>query len=104
MTGADWSDENALAIALYLDGSDDPDRAEDGTPLLDDDFLVLVNAWWQPLDFTIPATRAGTTWQTEIDTYDPARPATAAPLRAGGQLTVDPRSITVLRSPRPASA
>jgi hypothetical protein len=24
---ADWSDENALAIALYLDGSDDPDRA-----------------------------------------------------------------------------
>ena len=31
MTGADWSDQNALAIALYLDGSDDPDRAEDGT-------------------------------------------------------------------------
>ena len=29
MTAADWSDENALAIALYLDGSDDPDRAED---------------------------------------------------------------------------
>ena len=25
--------------------------------LLDDDFLVLVNAWWQPLGFTIPATR-----------------------------------------------
>ena len=98
MTGADWSDENALAIALYLDGSDDPDRAEDGTWLLDDDFLVLVNAWWQPLDFTIPATRDGTTWQTAIDTYDPARPATAAPLRAGGQLTVSPRSITVLRS------
>ena len=104
MTAADWSDQNALAIALYLDGSDDPDRAEDGTSLLDDDFLVLVNAWWQPLDFTIPATRDGTTWQTAIDTYDPARPATAAPLRAGGQLTVDPRSIVVLRSPRPASA
>ena len=57
MTGADWSDENALAIALYLDGSDDPDRAVDGTWLLDDDFLVLVNAWWEPLDFVLPATR-----------------------------------------------
>ena len=99
MTGADWSDENALAIALYLDGSDDPDRAEDGTWLLDDDFLVLVNAWWQPLDFAIPATGDGTTWQS-IDTYDPARPATAAPLRAGGLQTVSPRSITVLRSPQ----
>ena len=104
MTGADWSDENALAIALYLDGSDDPDRAEDGTRMLDDDFLVLVNAWWQPLGFTIPATRDGTTWQTAIDTYDPARPATAAPLRAGGQLTVDPRSVAVLRARGPHSA
>jgi hypothetical protein len=52
----------------------------------------------------IPATRDGTTWQTAIDTYVPARSAAAAPLRAGGQLTVSPRSIAVLRSPRPASA
>ena len=101
MTDTDWSDPSALAIAIYLDGSDEPDRAADGSPLLDDDFLVLVNAWWQPLDFTIPATRDGTTWQSTIDTYDPARPA-AAPLRAGGQLTVDPRSIIVLHGPPPA--
>ena len=73
MTGADWSDENALAIAFYLDGSDDPDRAEDGTPLLDDDFLVLVNAWWEPLDFVLPATRAEAAWQVELDSYDPTR-------------------------------
>jgi glycogen operon protein len=31
MTGADWAGPNALAIALYLDGSDDPDLAADGT-------------------------------------------------------------------------
>src|SRR6202161_758372 len=30
MTDGDWSDASALAIALYLDGSDDPDRAADG--------------------------------------------------------------------------
>jgi pullulanase/glycogen debranching enzyme len=34
MTDGDWSDASALAIALYLDGSNDPDRAADGTPLL----------------------------------------------------------------------
>ena len=71
MTGADWSDPSALAIALYLDGSDDPDRAADGTLLLDDDFLVLVNAWWEPLDFVLPDTRPEAAWQVEIDTYDP---------------------------------
>ena len=77
-------------MAICLDGSGEPDRAADGSLLLDDDFLVLVNGWWKPLGFTVPATRAGTTRQTPIDTLDPARPATAALLRAGGQLTVGP--------------
>ena len=54
MAGADWADASALAIALYLDGSDDPDRAADGSLLVDDDFLVLVNAWWEPLEFVLP--------------------------------------------------
>ena len=98
MTGADWSDENALAIALYLDGSDDPDRAEDGTWLLDDDFLVLVNAWWQPLDFVLPATRAEAAWQVELDSYDPSR--AVAGHHAGDRVTASPRSIVVLSSPR----
>ena len=104
MTGADWSDGGARAITIYLDGSDAPDRAADGTPLLDDDFLVLVSAWWEPLTFTIPATRTGQTWQTEIDSYDPAKTGDTPILRAGDQRTVDPRSIAVLRGPLPASA
>ena len=58
------------ASALYLDGADDPDRAADGSALVDDDFLVLVNAWWEPLDFVIPSTRPGQTWYGEIDTFD----------------------------------
>ena len=81
MDGADWADENALAIALYLDGSDDPDRAEDGTWLLDDDFLVLVNAWWEPLEFVPPATRQQASWRIEVGTYDPAAPAAPQPRR-----------------------
>jgi len=97
MTGDDWANPSALALALYLDGADAPDRAPDGTPLVDDDFLVLVNAWWEPLDFTIPQARPGVTWRLAIDSYDPARPAAAAPLEAGGTLPVGPRSVAVLR-------
>jgi isoamylase len=103
MTGADWSDPNALAIALYLDGSDDPDRAADGTWLVDDDFLVLVNAWWEPLEFVLPATRPQARWRVEVDTYDPASEAgPAAPQiadrGADGHVTVGPRSVVVLLS------
>ena len=96
MTAADWSDPNALAVTLYLDGSDAPDLAEDGTPLLDDDFLVLVNAWWERLDFVLPATRADAAWQVELDSYDPTR--AVAGQHAGDRLTVCPRSIVVLSS------
>ena len=104
MTSGDWSDPNALAVGFYLDGSDDPDRAADGTLLLDDDFLVLVNAWWGPLDFTIPPARPGQAWQLAIDSYDPQRAsgdgAAAASRRAGDRVTVGPRSVCVLRGPR----
>jgi glycogen operon protein len=97
MTGVDWADTNALAVALYLDGSDDPDRAPDGTWLTDDDFLVMVNAWWEPLSFTLPNGSPGQAWHAAIDTYDPASSAAAPPRHAGDHLTVGPRSIVVLR-------
>jgi len=100
MTMADWAEPAALSLAVYLDGSDDPDRAEDGTPLVDDDFLVLFNAWWEPLDFIVPGVRDGQRWQAEIDTYDPAAAATTPQRQAGDRITVGPRSVTVLRGPR----
>ena len=104
MTDGDWSDASALAITLYLDGSDDPDRAADGTPLLDDDFLVLVNAWWEPLEFVLPSTRQRAAWHVEIDTYDRTPPAgSAAAVRgAGDRAAVGPRSLVVLCNPRVA--
>jgi glycogen operon protein len=93
----DWADPNARALAIYLDGSDDPDRAADGTPLLDDDFLVLVNGWWERLDFVLPATRAEAAWRVELDSYDPTR--AVAGRHAGDRVTVCPRSLVVLSSP-----
>jgi glycogen operon protein len=101
MDGADWADPDARAVAIYLDGSDDPDVAEDGTPLADDDFLVLVNSWWEPLDFVLPTTRPSARWQAEIDSYDPAAPTAAPPRHPGDQVTVGPRSVAVLRSASP---
>jgi isoamylase len=104
MTPADWDDGSALALGVYLDGSDAPDTGPDGQPLLDDDFLVLVNAWWEPLTFTIGDCRAGLEWVAEIDSFDPASVGSAdAPQRqAGDRVTVGPRSVLVLRGPRAA--
>jgi glycogen operon protein len=97
MTAQCWADPNARALALYLDGSDDPDRGADGNPLVDDDFLVLFNAWWGALPFVIPPTRPGQSWRVELDSYEPSLPVAPERATAGGRITVGPRSVVVLR-------
>ncbi len=96
MTQADWSNPGARSVALYLDGDDNPDRAADGTLLVDDDFLLLVNAWWEPLDFVVPTTEPGKTWTPELDTYEPDGIAAPARLSPGDHIRVNPRSIVLL--------
>ena len=50
-------------------GPTTPTRPKTAPGLLDDDFLVLVNSWWEPLGFVLPATRPRAQWQAEIDSY-----------------------------------
>jgi hypothetical protein len=61
---------------------------------------VLVNGWWEPLEFAIGECRAGLVWRAEIDTFDPAAAAAAPERRAGDHVMVGPRSVLVLRGPR----
>ncbi|WP_343203465.1 hypothetical protein [Mycobacterium sp. UM_CSW] len=93
MTPQDWADPLARSIALFIDGTTDPDVAPDGTPMVDDDFLVFVNAWWEPLTFSVPADLALLPWDIACDSFDPGRTG-----RAGQQIEVGPRSAVVLRS------
>jgi isoamylase len=93
MTEQNWADQAARSIAVLIDGSADPDCSEDGTPLLDDDFLVLINAWWEPLTFTMPAEVSARCWQILCDTFDPARAGVA-----DRHLQVGPRSLVICSS------
>ncbi|MBV8291109.1 MAG: glycogen debranching protein GlgX [Mycobacterium sp.] len=93
MTDQNWSDPEARAVALWVDGSTDPDVAPDGTPLVDDDFLILVNAWWEPLTFTMPEAIVARRWDIVCDTFEPACKGAF-----GGQVAVGPRSAVGLRS------
>jgi glycogen operon protein len=102
MTGDDWADANARCVAIYLDGSDAPDRDDDGRELVDDDLLVLVDGWWDPIDFVVPATHPPGSWTVELDSADPSgadRMAGAA-WGPGDTITVAARSVVVLASRR----
>jgi len=93
MTDENWADPVARSVAMFIDGATDPDVDPEGTLLCDDDFLVCINARWEPLTFTVPADLAARRWDVVCDTFEPSRPATPGP-----HLQVRPRSAVILRS------
>ena len=69
-----------------------------GRPLLDETFLMLLNAHHEPRPFTLPAHKRGVRWQPVLDTalYDTnGKPVVL--LRGGEQYDLEARSLAVLR-------
>jgi len=94
MTPENWSDPTARSVALFINGATDPDVSTDGTPVADDDFLILVNAWWEPLTFAVPVLLPARHWDVICDTFEDAGKVTVAQ-----ELTVGPRSTVIMQSP-----
>jgi isoamylase len=79
MSPGDWGASYALAVTMALSGA-----TSDDTPS-DDPFVVMLNAWWEPLDFVVPEPLRGVDWRIELDTADPSAaraidPSAAVPL------------------------
>jgi isoamylase len=117
MTDSDWLAGWTRSVVAYFDGSRDPDRDERGRPLLDDDLLLVVNGWWEPLTFTLPDVGAPREWECEMDTYsgrfgpDSGKGGKGDKAgkggKAGASIIVEPRSLVLLRAasavaPRPS--
>ena len=65
-----------------------------------------MNGWWEPLDFILPPARSQAAWRVELDSYDldGPPPGEPGPVAAGESRRVGPRSLVVLRNPRPGRA
>jgi isoamylase len=100
MAPDDWGNQSTRCLAIYLDGDDDPDLGADGRLLIDDDFLVLVNGWEEPIAFTLPQLDPTAQWLTTIDTAEAEFPAAsvATTHRPGDRVLVGDFSIVVLRA------
>ncbi|GAB3590040.1 glycogen debranching protein GlgX [Angustibacter peucedani] len=113
MDDESWRNGYAKSLMVFLNGAAIPEPDRRGTPIVDDSFLLVINAHSEPIDFTLPPEGYGPAWSVELDTADPAkRPeppdATGEPAAPGleplSELPVAPRSVVVLRCPRPASS
>ena len=95
MTAHDWSASFARAVTMALSGA----RGDDSRS--DDPFLLMVNAWWEPLQFEMPEALRDLTWLIEIDTADPGTAERAVDASAG--ITLIGRSLVLLRGTQGAT-
>ena len=89
----------ARSLAIFLNGRGIPDRDQVGRPVVDDSFLLLVNAHHAPITFVLPDESYGQVWEVVIDTADPllARARRRRPT-PGGRQRLPGRAMQVLRS------
>jgi glycogen operon protein len=95
MTRRDWERGDALTLGVFLNGQEIPTRTTEGRPIADDSFLLLFNAYHEPIAFKLPARRFGLRWVKELDSFAPdAEPQSLAPRE---ELEVQGRSVVLLR-------
>ncbi|MEU4384013.1 glycogen debranching protein GlgX [Promicromonospora sp. NPDC023805] len=97
MDDTDWHQSYARTVAVFLNGDAISETGGRGERVVDDSFLLLLNAHSGALDFTLPPGDYGKAWTVVLDTDGSAEPGTV--LDAGTGLTVTGRSVVVLTRP-----
>ncbi|HSA63235.1 MAG TPA: glycogen debranching protein GlgX [Nitrospira sp.] len=98
MTDEDWAQGYVRCLGVRLVGHAIEEKDPKGRPIVDDTFLLLLNAHHEPRPFTLPAHKRGVRWQQVFDTamYDTnGKPVTL--IRGGEQYDLEARSLALLR-------
>jgi glycogen operon protein len=108
-SGSEMSDENWSAgfvkcLGVRLAGDMLSDVDDKGTPIKGDTLLLLLNAHWEEISFTLPETSDGDVWQTLVDTAEPDRPPLEKAHAGRAQFPLFGRSLVLLRTVRPEQA
>lgn len=94
----DWSNTHAFSVMIYLNGSDIPEADWYGNQMVDNNFILIFNAHYEPIMFTLPDERYGKKWRLVVDTYNPKGPELN--YEAGFAITAQSRSFLLLMSDR----
>ena len=71
MTDEEWQHSFARCLGLYLAGDALEEQDEKGNPVVDNRFLLLVNAHHEPIPFTLTDLVPVTRWRLILDTSSP---------------------------------
>ena len=102
MDMVDWQNTHAFSVMIYLNGSDIPEVDWYGNQMVDNDFILIFNAHYEPIQFTLPDERYGKKWKLVVDTHNPDGPELN--YEAGFAITAQSRSFLLLMSDRKPEA
>ncbi len=96
---AAWTTDWNRSLALMLNGKTLAITDEDGCPIVDDSFLILVNASAEGVEFTLPEPPAASPWTQVLDTENLDDPFAAAEI--GDKVIVGGRAVRVFGDSKP---
>ncbi len=97
MGKGDWERGDSFALGVFLNGQELSTLGGDGQRVLDDSFVVLFNAWRDPVCFTLLPARFGRRWTHELCTAQPELGPGSREHRARSEVDVTGRSLMLLR-------
>ncbi|MDP9841227.1 glycogen debranching protein GlgX [Streptosporangium lutulentum] len=68
MSASDWHTGYAKSLVVFLNGDAITEPGPRGEQIVDDSFLLLINAHHEDMTFTLPEARYGKKWQIVLDT------------------------------------
>ncbi|NES02284.1 MAG: glycogen debranching protein GlgX [Okeania sp. SIO2F4] len=97
MTEEQWNIGFAKSIGIFLNGEEIPTTGEGGERIIDESFLILFNAHYELLEFTIPPGLQDRNWEVMIDTSKSRFIENGKQYQSEVPIPVMERSIVVLR-------
>jgi isoamylase len=94
MTQKDWQRQDARTLGVFLNGQEIPSRTPTGEEIVDNSFLLLFNAHFEPVTFTLPTRRFGSRWIVELATGAGVPPG---PIPGRADVIVEDRALVLLR-------
>ena len=97
MARRDWRRSDLRALGVFLNGEEIPGPSPTGDPVIDDSFVLLVNAGHEETMFRLPARRFGNRWRLVISTVEPDAPEGWRTWPARSEVGLPERSLLLLK-------
>jgi isoamylase len=100
MSDEEWQHSFARCLGVMLSGEALDERDRRGRPVRDENFLLLLNAHHEAIQFTLPTITNDTRWVLVMDTHQGVTVQQRGPFVAGDNYTLQARSLVLLKEIR----